>query len=292
MSAFCSTSGPMFIVGAVGIGMFESTKFGYILFLSHAISALINGLIFRNFHTEKSEKKKLFNLKKRKKIGQKTQKNLKKVEKIENCSQNPKFSEDIQKSNIKSLSTYSAPNIKSANLVTPAKFSDNFSRGSLESTKNSSTFSQSSSEYQQDSSAFSQSGQVESRKFIKHKESFGDIVLSSTDAILSVGTIITIFFLVIECLSPIFSLFPPPISALFEGMIEITRGCLSLCHLTNRQLAVTLASFVISFGGISTLLQAQTMLKSVGLETKIFALMKILHGLLSALITLILLQII
>ena len=48
MTSFCSTSGPMFIVGAVGAGMFKSAKIGYILFLSHAIGAILNGLIYRN----------------------------------------------------------------------------------------------------------------------------------------------------------------------------------------------------------------------------------------------------
>lgn len=47
MSAFCSTSGPLFIVGSVGVGMFGSAAAGKLLFLVHALSALITGLIFR-----------------------------------------------------------------------------------------------------------------------------------------------------------------------------------------------------------------------------------------------------
>ena len=49
MSAFCSTSGPLFIVGSVGVGMFGSAAAGKLLFIVHAISALITGLIFRFF---------------------------------------------------------------------------------------------------------------------------------------------------------------------------------------------------------------------------------------------------
>lgn len=47
MSAFCSTSGPLFIVGSVGVGMFGSAAAGKLLILVHALSALITGLIFR-----------------------------------------------------------------------------------------------------------------------------------------------------------------------------------------------------------------------------------------------------
>ena len=115
-----------------------------------------------------------------------------------------------------------------------------------------------------------------------------EIVLSSTLAILSVGCIITIFFIIIECLSPFFNLFPENISAFLEGAIEITKGCLSLSELANVKLAVVLASFVISFGGISTLLQSLTMLQQVKMPVKLFALQKLSHALLSALISTIL----
>lgn len=59
MSAFCSTSGPLFIVGSVGVGMFGSADAGKLLFLAHALSALITGLFFRFFgRTKKTTKDK------------------------------------------------------------------------------------------------------------------------------------------------------------------------------------------------------------------------------------------
>ena len=45
---FTSNSGPMFIVGSVGIGMFYSKTVGYILLISHIIGAMLNGLLYRN----------------------------------------------------------------------------------------------------------------------------------------------------------------------------------------------------------------------------------------------------
>lgn len=47
LSTFSSTSGPLFIVGSVGIGMFLSKKIGYILLLSHILGSVLCGIIFK-----------------------------------------------------------------------------------------------------------------------------------------------------------------------------------------------------------------------------------------------------
>lgn len=47
--AFCSNSGPMFILGSVGIGMLFSKLAGYIILISHFVGAIINGLLFRKY---------------------------------------------------------------------------------------------------------------------------------------------------------------------------------------------------------------------------------------------------
>ena len=45
--AFCSNSGPAFLVGAMGAGAFGSVKLGLLLYLSHVLAALVTGLFFR-----------------------------------------------------------------------------------------------------------------------------------------------------------------------------------------------------------------------------------------------------
>ena len=45
--AFCNNSGPLFILGAVGTAIYQNSKIGLILYLSHIISAIITGIIFR-----------------------------------------------------------------------------------------------------------------------------------------------------------------------------------------------------------------------------------------------------
>ena len=47
--AFCNNSGPAFILGVVGAGVFGSGKVGLLLYLTHALSSLMVGLLFR-FH--------------------------------------------------------------------------------------------------------------------------------------------------------------------------------------------------------------------------------------------------
>lgn len=49
---FTSNSGPMFIIGSVGIGMLISIKSAYIIYFSHILGAICNGIIYRNIKSE------------------------------------------------------------------------------------------------------------------------------------------------------------------------------------------------------------------------------------------------
>lgn len=54
---FASTSGPLFIIGAVGAGMLKNTKAGYVLFLSHLLGAVFNGILFKYLYKWKRPEK-------------------------------------------------------------------------------------------------------------------------------------------------------------------------------------------------------------------------------------------
>lgn len=47
ITAFCSTSGPLFILGTVGATLFQSPYLGWVLLSCHVLGSLINGIIFR-----------------------------------------------------------------------------------------------------------------------------------------------------------------------------------------------------------------------------------------------------
>lgn len=46
MSVFCTTSGPIFVIGAIGISMFNSFKIGIIIYASHIISSILLGICY------------------------------------------------------------------------------------------------------------------------------------------------------------------------------------------------------------------------------------------------------
>lgn len=115
-------------------------------------------------------------------------------------------------------------------------------------------------------------------------QSFGDIVGASVQAILNVGGIICFFFIIIEALSPVLGLLPGTVRPLIEGLIELTRGCIDASSLPIYAASV-MCSFMIGFGGFSTILQSMTMLKKLRMPVWLFSVMKFSQGLISAAIT-------
>ncbi|NCB63451.1 MAG: sporulation protein [Clostridia bacterium] len=51
--SFCNNSGPAFILGVVGAGVFASSKVGLLLYLAHAAASLCVGCLFRFYKSEK-----------------------------------------------------------------------------------------------------------------------------------------------------------------------------------------------------------------------------------------------
>lgn len=47
--AFCNNSGPLFILGSVGIGLYQNPGIGGLLYLTHILAALSVGIIFRPY---------------------------------------------------------------------------------------------------------------------------------------------------------------------------------------------------------------------------------------------------
>lgn len=178
MCSFCSTSGPMFIIGAVGVGMLKNATYGYIIFLSHILGAFLNGILYRNLKVQ---------------------------------------------------------------------------------------------EFQQERTSLS-----------NKKIDISSLVLDSALSIISVGAIIAIFFVIITSLSPIFNILPPQISCILEGFIEITKGCIDIASSINTKWSIVATTFVISFGGISTMLQSMSMLSSIKIPFKTLLKQKLTHAIIAS----------
>ncbi|MBS5786483.1 MAG: sporulation integral membrane protein YlbJ [Clostridioides difficile] len=56
--SFCSTSGPLFIIGSVGTGMFKDSALGYLMIICHYLGTITVGLLFRNYGWESLSKSK------------------------------------------------------------------------------------------------------------------------------------------------------------------------------------------------------------------------------------------
>ena len=54
---YTSNSGPMFIIGSVGIGMLLNKTAGYIILISHILGAILNGLLYRKISSNEPDKK-------------------------------------------------------------------------------------------------------------------------------------------------------------------------------------------------------------------------------------------
>ena len=124
----------------------------------------------------------------------------------------------------------------------------------------------------------------------------GDLTLSvnnSITSILTVGGMVVVAFIIIEILNS-FNIFFPIIfilskiglnqnitTGIIDGFFEITKGCLSVCSLDIIPiLKTTILSFIISFGGLCTTLQAMVFLQEIT-TYKFFILQKITHAILS-----------
>ena len=185
MSSFCSNSGPMFIIGAVGCGMLFSPNAGYIILISHILSAILNGLIYRKINAKDLQEKPL--------------------------------------------------------------------------------------------------------RQIDHKHpTFADIIENSCKSILNVGTIIAFFFIIIEFTNQIIFFLPSPIQSLFFGIIEITKGCQSISQNFTIKMATILSTAVISFGGLSTILQSITLLNRSKMSVWVFTLQKFTQSIIALCLSIIL----
>lgn len=56
LNAYTSMSGPLFIIGTLGINLLNNKLFGYILYLGQLIGSILNGLIYRNYKSKHKTK--------------------------------------------------------------------------------------------------------------------------------------------------------------------------------------------------------------------------------------------
>lgn len=203
MSVLCSTSGPLFVIGAIGTTMFGNKTVGFIIYLAHVLSALISGIIFRN-------------------IG------------------------DLHSSNATAKNYAPPPN----------------------------------------------------------NDVLYECVYGAVTSSLIVGGFVSIFYVLSEVLldfgilSPftyLFSLALKPLGGTSEtakaismGLIEFTKGCKLISTNGANLISVSTACFLVSFGGLSVIMQSITFLQKSKVSPAFFIIGKLLQAVISAIISVIL----
>ena len=247
--SFCSTSGPLFIIGTVGVGFFYNQFLGIIIFLIHVISSILNGIIYRNLGSRKIVK---FSSKKGVKNDGKIDDNF-----------NAKLDEKIDVKHDKNLCQNLDENL--------AKNNSNIIKNlNIENTK------------------------INDKNF-----SLQECMYSSIQSVLIVGGYIIIFYVLIQILldynilSPLINLLNllglPPIQSkgLCAGLIEITKGISILSTSSNIKLNFIISNFLISFSGVSILMQANAFLDKININKKMYVLQKFTHGVISLVLSII-----
>ena len=210
--SFTNNSGPLFIIGTVGILMFKNTTIGILLFITHLLACVTVGFIFRYWKKDKST------------------------------------------------------------------FHTNSSVTSFNKEKK--------------TASFSNLGEI-----------LAESITSSISTILLIGGFVVIFSSIISIFkasgllnsltilfSPLFEILkidPSFIQGLLTGVLEITNGIHTISSIACKKLSFNLifTAFLLGFGGISVLLQVWSITSKTDLSIKPYVYGKILHGLLAAFYT-------
>ncbi|MDD2227220.1 MAG: hypothetical protein PHH71_01375 [Clostridia bacterium] len=296
MTTFTSNSGPMFILGSVGIGMLFSRTLGLIMLFSHIGSAVLNGLLYRN-HKEKTNIK-TFNL------------NDKKFEK-DFLNTNMNYNSDF---GVFLYNTYrfedfdnkffNKENRQIDNNVSAFKIQENknnnrryvFKIGDKNSSNIQSTRNNLDEKISKNTIKIKTSTQSTSYQFAQS-------MWNSISSILIIGGFISIFFVLIEMLNHlnIISSFTSFLSTvfggdsrvyagIFNGVVEMTYGCLDISKISLSEFWATLICCgIITFGGISTMLQAIIFLQKFNMRPGFFLKQKVTQTMFSILICAVLL---
>lgn len=138
---------------------------------------------------------------------------------------------------------------------------------------------------------------------VKNNLSLGELMWNTVNSVLIIGGFIALFFVIIEILnnlhifSPISNIFSSIFNcnsnifnAIFNGIFEITRGCLDISKLgLNEFFSGLLCTFIISFGGLATAMQAFVFLKKFDMRFSFFIKQKITHAIFASIISIIIL---
>ncbi len=263
MLSFCSISGPMFMIGTVGVSIFHSYKAGLIIMIANLLASIFNGLIFR----KRIKSKQIYNKKEDNNFLKGSNLQIKNVDLALNREKNLNKTDKIKDLNIEKDRT-----------------ENRFIKEKLEDKTN---------EYKEKKIEQNSDNKNESSNIL------ADSVYDSLNSILIVGVYIMLSFLIIDLLknigfisnvaSAICGVFNVTdkqnvVESVLSGLVEITRGNIDLATTNiSLQAKTIISSGLIGFGGISVLMQSSAFIKNLNLPLNSIVTQKVCQGLLSTL---------
>ena len=261
--SFCSISGPMFMIGTVGVSIFHSYKTGLIIMIANLLASIFNGLIFR----KRIKSKQIYNKKEDNNFLKGSNLQIKNVDLALNREKNLNKTDKIKDLNIEKDRT-----------------ENRFIKEKLEDKTN---------EYKEKKIEQNSDNKNESSNIL------ADSVYDSLNSILIVGVYIMLSFLIIDLLknigfisnvaSAICGVFnitdkQSVVESVLSGLVEITRGNIDLATTNiSLQAKTIISSGLIGFGGISVLMQSSAFIKNLNLPINSIVTQKVCQGLLSTL---------
>lgn len=261
--SFCSISGPMFMIGTVGVSIFHSYKAGLIIMIANLLASIFNGLIFR----KRIKSKQIYNKKEDNNFLKGSNLQIKNVDLALNREKNLNKTDKIKDLNIEKDRT-----------------ENRFIKEKLEDKTN---------EYKEKKIEQNSDNKNESSNIL------ADSVYDSLNSILIVGVYIMLSFLIIDLLknigfisnvaSAICGVFnitdkQNVMESVLSGLVEITRGNIDLATTNiSLQAKTIISSGLIGFGGISVLMQSSAFIKNLNLPINSIVTQKVCQGLLSTL---------
>ena len=263
MLSFCSISGPMFMIGTVGVSIFHSYKAGLIIMIANLLASIFNGLIFR----KRIKSKQIYNKKEDNNFLKGSNLQIKNVDLALNREKNLNKTDKIKDINIEK-----------------DRIENRFIKEKLEDKTN---------EYKEKKSEQNSDNKNKSSSIL------ADSVYDSLNSILIVGVYIMLSFLIIDLLknigfisnvaSAICGVFnitdkQNVVESVLSGLVEITRGNIDLATTNiSLQAKTIISSGLIGFGGISVLMQSSAFIKNLNLPINSIVTQKVCQGLLSTL---------
>lgn len=213
--ALSSTSGPLFMIGAVSIGMLKNPVAGSLLSISHYLGALTIGLIFRYYGSSKPKEQK--------------------------------HTDKYLKTAFKSLFSLKSKKLNSISSLMSSSIESSFK------------------------SIFMIGGFI--------------IIYSVVIEVLNITNIIPKISIFIASFIPINSNIDI-ISSFFSGLIELTNGCKDIANVNVLIIwKLCIVSFLLGWGGFSVHSQALSFMSRTDINTKLYLLSKVLHGIISSVYT-------